>query len=550
MVIEADINPKSMASSMDNIIPRTLAKDYDVMSTVAAADAMLKLSASYMSPVSHLSASSDGVEGSSVISVSDGSDNEVRSRSSSMSRRERKFVPEMRKDESYWLKRRKNNEAAKRSREKRRLNDMVLNDKVQQVTQENNELKKELEAIKQHFGLPLHQPFSPPTNTSNGLPQTSYGGKEMQYQRNSGNDYARINGSLNNKSVVSQEDIDHAAKQFLQQQRQLLTAFPSTLGSINPVVIAPKENHLPVANMFMPLLASTSQSPLSQEIMDYHKEKVKDTEQRNSALQSHSSGSSPNSALLQTTDDHTVQGIMNASRKRKLSQMSHSDEEESTRQQNTRESPNDLKPYQHMDDALASSSGSSSSSGNGGSPVSDHSNTQKGIPHKLRHKFAHLSELSGTAAEAPKDDVIMAQSINGRSSVNSNECKEHTVIKHEENWSDSEYSDSLTYDSDPNNIHSNSSCSSYEDKRKRNNEAARKCREKKRFLMNIRRVQSEYLETENSKLKKELKMLSNEVSNLKDLMETKRMTEEKGGVFHPPPIEILKKQLLQRSEAS
>ncbi|KAK7940170.1 hypothetical protein WMY93_003496 [Mugilogobius chulae] len=43
---------------------------------------------------------------------------------SSSLRRKREFIPQDKKDEGYWDKRRKNNEAAKRSREKRRMNDM------------------------------------------------------------------------------------------------------------------------------------------------------------------------------------------------------------------------------------------------------------------------------------------------------------------------------------------------------------------------------------------------------------------------------------------
>ena len=45
---------------------------------------------------------------------------------SSSSRRMREFIPESKKDNEYWMKRQKNNEAAKRSREKRRANDAVM----------------------------------------------------------------------------------------------------------------------------------------------------------------------------------------------------------------------------------------------------------------------------------------------------------------------------------------------------------------------------------------------------------------------------------------
>lgn len=56
---------------------------------------------------------------------------------SSACRRKREFIPDEKKDAMYWEKRRKNNEAAKRSREKRRLNDLVLENKLIALGEEN-----------------------------------------------------------------------------------------------------------------------------------------------------------------------------------------------------------------------------------------------------------------------------------------------------------------------------------------------------------------------------------------------------------------------------
>lgn len=80
------------------------------------------------------------------------------------SRRKREFIPEDKKDALYWEKRRKNNEAAKRSREKRRINDHVLETHLVTLKEENARLSTELMAIKLQFGLahptahPLPQP--------------------------------------------------------------------------------------------------------------------------------------------------------------------------------------------------------------------------------------------------------------------------------------------------------------------------------------------------------------------------------------------------------
>ncbi|XP_065349390.1 nuclear factor interleukin-3-regulated protein isoform X2 [Cloeon dipterum] len=67
-------------------------------------------------------------------------------------RKQREFIPDNKKDESYWDRRRRNNEAAKRSREKRRFNDMILEQRVVELTKENHVLKAQLAAVKDKFG--------------------------------------------------------------------------------------------------------------------------------------------------------------------------------------------------------------------------------------------------------------------------------------------------------------------------------------------------------------------------------------------------------------
>uniref|UniRef100_UPI00358F2DBF uncharacterized protein n=1 Tax=Myxine glutinosa TaxID=7769 RepID=UPI00358F2DBF len=77
-------------------------------------------------------------------------------------RRKREFIPDDMKDISYWDKRRKNNEAAKRSREKRRLNDLVLEGRVVGLLEENSSLRAELSALRFRFGLAQASPEPPP----------------------------------------------------------------------------------------------------------------------------------------------------------------------------------------------------------------------------------------------------------------------------------------------------------------------------------------------------------------------------------------------------
>lgn len=98
-------------------------------------------------------------------------------------RRKREFISDEKKDASYWEKRRKNNEAAKRSREKRRLNDMVLENRVIALNDENVRLKTELLQLKLRFGL---------------ISAASYMEKSQQ-----------IGGTMNGNSVCSSSSSSH-----------------------------------------------------------------------------------------------------------------------------------------------------------------------------------------------------------------------------------------------------------------------------------------------------------------------------------------------------
>lgn len=90
-------------------------------------------------------------------------------------RRKREFIPHEKKDDGYWDKRKKNNEAAKRSREKRRVNDMVLENRVLALLEENARLRAELLALKFRFGM-VKDPSNAsilPLTTGSCVPQPS-----------------------------------------------------------------------------------------------------------------------------------------------------------------------------------------------------------------------------------------------------------------------------------------------------------------------------------------------------------------------------------------
>lgn len=70
-------------------------------------------------------------------------------------RRKREMIPADKKDATYWDKRRKNNEAAKRSREKRRLNDLMLEGHLLALSEENAQLRAQV--LNLHYHTTLHE---------------------------------------------------------------------------------------------------------------------------------------------------------------------------------------------------------------------------------------------------------------------------------------------------------------------------------------------------------------------------------------------------------
>ncbi len=67
-------------------------------------------------------------------------------------RKKRAFIPDDKKDPVYWSQRSKNNLSAKRSRVKRRMNDLVLETKLTQLTNENQVLRAKIDMLGRKFG--------------------------------------------------------------------------------------------------------------------------------------------------------------------------------------------------------------------------------------------------------------------------------------------------------------------------------------------------------------------------------------------------------------
>lgn len=67
-------------------------------------------------------------------------------------RKKRSFIPENKKDSIYWSQRSKNNISAQRSRVKRRVNDLVLETKLTQLSNENQILRAKIDMLAKKFG--------------------------------------------------------------------------------------------------------------------------------------------------------------------------------------------------------------------------------------------------------------------------------------------------------------------------------------------------------------------------------------------------------------
>lgn len=84
-------------------------------------------------------------------------------------RRKREFTPDELKDSNYWLKRNRNNEAAKKSRQRKRMEEHLLETRAVELQRENDKLKAALSAVHHHRAATNH-----PAGFSFGLPNECY----------------------------------------------------------------------------------------------------------------------------------------------------------------------------------------------------------------------------------------------------------------------------------------------------------------------------------------------------------------------------------------
>ncbi|RXN33549.1 nuclear factor interleukin-3-regulated -like protein [Labeo rohita] len=146
-------------------------------------------------------------------------------------RRKREFISDEKKDASYWEKRRKNNEAAKRSREKRRLNDMVLENRVIALNEENVRLKTELLQLKLRFGLISSASYMEKTQQISSSSEAATNGANGTGPT-SGNPYYSSSGYSSASQVMMNSDSSEAEQPSRSERHTTLSKY-SPRGSLS-----------------------------------------------------------------------------------------------------------------------------------------------------------------------------------------------------------------------------------------------------------------------------------------------------------------------------
>ena len=425
-------------------------------------------------------------------------------------RKHREFIPESHKDESYWSKRRKNNEAAKRSREKRRLNDMAMGQRIAELTRENSKLKQELATIKTSIGWPLDKIFVGQAEMKKETPHVPI-----------------------QVASATQQALQVAPLQEMPEQH-----------SCPPVPLQVQFNNLP---MLMPSQQSVFSppaflSPIHQQHQQYQQ------------LQQHTGGSSPkpsaiaaytNSQLPQVppTDQPVGTGVYSVEpispppsrgcvtpdsrsdspHSLKISLSGESSDSESEQEGHRAKSgghtaaPLNLSTRQTDEGYSTNDSSSTSDMG-----ADDAKRMTSAIPHKLRHKISS-SEAFSHASRAPYPTSFPPVAATGLN-CNRVPTQEESFSNH---FPQSQQREPQDPKLDPR----------YLERRRRNNLAARKCRENRKWMSDLRMAKTGALENENQQLKDEISSLSSEISNLRTLLNKKKEAQAKGEPFTPPPLE-------------
>ncbi|CAG5118537.1 unnamed protein product [Candidula unifasciata] len=514
-------------------------------------------------------------------------------------RRFREFVPDEQKNEIYWEKRRKNNEAARKSREKRRMQDMVMEGRITTLEDDNSKLRQELLALKKKFKVPEGQPgyetdsdesqqaghrgmntASPPemnmgqtqhhnsvmggiSKATSNLPYSSppplltmaeslpLGMAMYSAGSNAGlplllSEASRMNhdGPLKHISqsilqAYHPQHQHHLSPQNLHRSSYLLDMVKEEFIEEGEVRVRERSNssieRRSAYNSDMSLLRRASVGNYSQ-----YRSQLSPP----SAPVSHhpylSSHISPAHYLQRSYDSHPLSSW---SERSPISSHSSDDNYDEPLQLTVRrDSSISMHSSIHVDESSREGDSNVTSGEKPSLPVSPPGSS---LPLKLRHKIpshdiSYPKEMFPNISPAAVPNVTPSSYpthpfVNGMAhlsdltlsqanplSLKVDSPTPYTQRKEARVGSRRSLTESRYMDP------------KYLERRRRNNEAARKCRENRKTLTKIREAKSDYLETENNKLRDELNSLQEEMKQLRELIEKKRLEQ---GIKDEPNVE-------------
>lgn len=438
------------------------------------------------------------------------------------SRKQREFIPENRKDDHYWEKRRKNNEAARRSREKRRFHDVVLENRIVELTRENCQVRNELFAIKKHFGIPLNETFDI-------------------------NEDSQAPASKTRERSLSPVSNHHASSSMNMAYLSAARSSGSMLHGAQPPTMVPMQSSIPlpislqgnynskgpmsyfIAAVPSPGAPETFQSQVSSNSLTSPHMQDRYPQQSSSASNNEELGTSRRKLYLSGESNETQGRQFNSSQStsqysppyssrniQKATESNASSVKEETvppsdytSDDHTQDEPLSLTVRKRGDSFSGNESSVSYSSPD--SPVSQSPPTMA-LPHKLRHK---VPMDFGSAFQGAVFDPV-SNGLTQLSEIALAQSGPLSLVKK------SKHDD---YDSSSRSGRMNTRSlidPKYAERRRRNNEAARRCRENRKSLTKMREAKSSYLETENGKLRHELDTLQEEMKQLKDMIDRKK----------------------------
>ncbi|KAL8583779.1 hypothetical protein ACOMHN_036414 [Nucella lapillus] len=504
-------------------------------------------------------------------------------------RKQREFTPDNRKDQSYWEKRRKNNEAARKSREKRRLHDMLLENRIMDLEEDNSRLRAELRSLKTRYGIPLDVRFTELQRDEESFlddPSSSHG--SVGYSARSGESggvvpppaLSLIGGNPSHPPVLT------------------LPARVGVPGVFQAEAVAPIPFFVPAPLPAEPPLAHTVSTPpvvtphtlipfahqhgclvVKRECVDDKAPPCFRTFQEEGLREAYSQyiqGSPPGTVTPATVAAHfgwseVMPGAGHGSAahpwRRKSPVSSHSSEDTGDEPLQLTVHRRGSKTESVEGDFCSGSEGIKDVYGHTNCSREMYANTQDrfspphyALPLKLRHKIAldaswphHITPAGMNGAfgssltssltpggvsrteHCPINGFMSAgggisptepSPITGQTTPPEPTVTQDSPLPLVKNEPQPPTLEAPHQDSSSDNHHRNNQDPKYQDpkyleRRRRNNEAARKCRANRRKLSRLHEAKSDYLQSENGQLRQELDVLQEEMKQLRSLLEQK-----------------------------